>query len=107
MLLAITSVTACVGWFLAAREGRGVPPDCYTLDGDRWLRFDALHGISTERSTFAVAESGDQVMLGYWERADSGASAAIGYPARLSYSLRWPLGHRPVVDPAGNTIPRC
>lgn len=108
ILLAITTVTASAGWFLAAREGRGIPPECYSLeDGDRSLWFEGLHGVSTERSTFAVAESPDEVMVGYWEERSSGAHAAIGYPGRLSYMLLQPLGHRPVVDPGGVAVPRC
>ena len=97
-----------IGWFLAAQEGRGIPPECYSLErDDRSLWFDGLHGGGTERATFAVAESPDKVMIGYWEEADSGPHAAIGYPARLSYRLLQPLGHRPVVDPGGETVPRC
>ena len=64
LVLLLATVTASVGWFLAAHHGRGVPPECYTLEGDSSLRFDATHGSATTRSTFAVAESEDQVMLG-------------------------------------------
>ena len=106
-LLAVTTVVASVGWFLSAWDGRGVPPECYRLRAERILEFDTVHGHDTRRSTIAVAESRDAVMLGAWQEVESGAHIARGYPGTVTYLLLGPLGDRPVVDPAGDPIPRC
>jgi hypothetical protein len=106
-LLTITTVVTSAGWFLSAREGRGVPPACYTLDSPTAIRFDALHGNHSRRSTFAVAESDTRVMLGYWQEVEGGLHTAEGYGGRLAYTLTAPLGDRQVVDPAGDPVPSC
>ncbi|MGH3479754.1 MAG: GNAT family N-acetyltransferase [Nocardioidaceae bacterium] len=106
-LLALGTVVASTGWLLAAHEGRGIAPECYGLQGRSDIRFDPLHGSNTERSTFAVAESNDSIMLGYWEQADDAPHMQRGYGSRITYTLTRPLGDRAVVDPAGHLIPEC
>ena len=105
-MLAVATVVTSIGWFLAAREGRGIPVECYRLDAD-FIGFDAIHGNNTHRSTFAVAESDDEVMLGYWEDSDDSDHSMMGYDGTVRYLLVEPLGDREVVDPAGEPIPRC
>lgn len=107
LTLILTTAVASTGWFLSAREGRGVPPECYTIETPNSIRFDAPHGVDTLRSIFAVAESDDEIMLGYWEEVEDGPHTLMAYPARLTYRLIEPLGDRQVVDPAGDAIPAC
>jgi len=106
-LLTATTVVTSTGWFLSAREGRGLPPECYTLESPSAIRFDVLHGSDSRRSTFAVAESDTQVMIGYWQEVEDGFHTAEGYAGRLGYTLTGPLGDRQVVDPAGDPVPSC
>lgn len=105
--LAVTTLVAASGWFLAARDGGGIPPDCYTLDGPYGIQFAPLHGNATRRATFAVAESDSEVMLGYWEDVANNNHTDEGYPTVLTYTLTEPLGDRNVVDPAGEPISAC
>lgn len=107
VLLAVTTVTASVGWFVSAWEGRGVPPECYRLRAERVLEFDTTHGQATTRATIAVEEARDKVMVGYWEEVESGAHMAVAHQARVTYGLRYRLEDRLVVDPAGDPIPEC
>ena len=105
--LTLTTVGASTGWYLAAHDGRGVPRECYVLEGPSAIRFDAVHGNDTHRATFAVAESDTRVMLGYWEQVEDGLHTLEGYGSRLTYTLSSPLGDRTVVDAAGEPIPTC
>ena len=107
VLLGLTTLASSAGWFLAAREGRGIPVDCYTLEGDADLLVDASHGSATRKATFAVSESRDRVEIGYREEVASGIHPMESYGARLTYTLARPLGDRPVVDPSGASIPPC
>lgn len=106
-MLATTTVAASTGWWLAAREGRGLPVECYTLEAERFISFDAPHGNHTQRSTFSVAESDDEVMLGHWEEADDAVHTLEAYNGSVRHLLVRPLGERDVVDPAGESIPTC
>lgn len=107
-LLGVTTIVASTGWFLAAHEGRGIAPQCYSLDdSSREIRFSPLHGNYTLKATFAVAESKEQVMLGYWEESEDGIHTMEGYGSNLTYTLIRPLEGRQVVDPSGEPVPRC
>lgn len=106
-VLAVTTLVAASGWFLAAREGRGIPPECYTLDGPYGIQFAPVHGNATRRAMFAVAESDNEVTLGYWEDVANGNHTDEGYPSLLTYTLTEPLGDRKVVDPSGEPISAC
>lgn len=105
--LLTTTLVASTGWYLAAREGRGLPPECYALNGDSDIEIRPTHGNATLRATFAVAESPTHVMLGYWEKVAGGDHTMEAYGSVVTYSLVRPLGDRKVVDPAGEAIPAC
>jgi hypothetical protein len=107
LLLAGMTIVSSVGWFLSAREGRGIPALCYSLLGESEIGFQPDHGSNTLRATFAVAEDADRVMLGYWEEVSGGMHTAEAYGSSLTYQLVRPLGDRRVVDPAGDPIPTC
>ncbi len=106
-VLAATTVVASTGWLLAARDGRGIPVDCYTLEGGNVITFDAPHGNATHRSRFTVAETDDTVMLGHWEESEGGTHTMEAHAASVRFLLVKPLGEREVVDPAGESIPSC
>lgn len=84
-----------------------MPVECYTLEDGKLISFNASHGNQTHRSTFAVAESDDEVMLGYWEEADDSLHTMEAYDGSVRYLLVTPLGARDVVDPAGEITPMC
>lgn len=102
MALAVSSL----GWFLSAREGRGIPVDCYSHDG-RTLAIAAVHGRATLQATFSVAEEEGRVVVGYWEEAEGGVHLQDAFPSELTYGLVEPLGEKSVVDPSGAAIQPC
>jgi hypothetical protein len=104
--LVVICLSTTTGWILAAHDGGGSPLECYSLRGDE-IRFFPVHGGATFRSTYAVEERDDDVMIGYWEESAPGTSTMEAYGAELAYSLTRPLGDRVVVDPDGDPVPAC
>jgi hypothetical protein len=104
--LAVALVVASLGWFLSARDGKGIPLDCYVVKGTT-LTVAPTHGSDTLRATFSVSEEENRVVVGYWEEVEGGAHTAEAYLSELSYGLVTPLGRRTVVDPSGAPIAPC
>jgi hypothetical protein len=106
VVLALGLVASLVGWFFSGRDGAGTPIDCYSIEGDV-LSFSPVHGTATTKATFSVAESVDEVVVGYWEDRESGDHTMQAFSIDVSYLLTQRLGNRPVVDPAGKPIKKC